>query len=289
MLSKEAQKKLLKAIKVSDDIIATLVDVDTDTDVDLPANLRIYDDAGYTELETNLRKGYIKDKDSEEIWCRKMNDEYELGLTGAAAKDKKKVLDAMKAKHLKEANITPAEWEGKFKTLQETVTTKDGEILTAKQQLEALQAEKKYRKLFFSDMSDALDDDEWINRLQKTFTIKADGEIEGLWDNAKGKFVTDEKANTLPFREAWEAIRVEDRFKTWHKAKVETPAAPTTRPTHDPKNPRNPAAPRVAKYKTDDDIRKEVDKKVPPDQKGKMGGWAQGRRDLFQKLKAETV
>ena len=64
MLSKEAQKKLLKAIKVSDDIIATLVDVDTDTDVDLPANLRIYDDAGYTELETNLRKGYIKDKDS---------------------------------------------------------------------------------------------------------------------------------------------------------------------------------------------------------------------------------
>jgi hypothetical protein len=288
MLSKEAQKKLLKAIKVSDETIATLVDVDTDTDVDVPANLRIYDDAAYSELETNLRKGYIKDKDSEEIWCRKMNEEYELGLTGAAAKDKKKVLEAMKSKHLKEANITPAEWEPKFKTLQDSVTAKDGEILTVKQQLEALQAEKKYRKLFFPDMSDALDEDEWIARLQKTFTIKPEGDVEGLWDNAKGKFVMDDKANVLPYKEAWDVLRTDDRFKSWHKAKAAEPAAQTQRPTHDPKS-RNPAIPKVPKFKDDEAIRKEVDKKFPPDQKGKMPNWASGRRDLFQRLKAETV
>jgi len=286
-LKKEAIIKTLKALKVADDLITQLVDSPDEVDIDLPADIRIYDGAGYSELETNIRKGYIKEKDSVEIWCRKMNEENELGLTGAAAKDPKKISEAMKAKAIKEAGITPAEWETKFTDLQKTIDTKNQEVTTYQQQMEALRAEKEYRKLFFADMNKSLDEDEWLNRLQKTFEIKADGDVKGLWDKQKGKFVTDEKANTLPFTEAWETLRKEDRFKSWYEPKVDQ-VTPDPKKTHAPQN-QNPAGPRPKKYATSEDIMKEVDKQYPSDKKGKVQGWAKKRQELFNKLRAETV
>jgi len=287
-LSREAQIKALKALKYNDEQITEMLDATDEVDITLPP-LRVYDDAGYTELEANIRKGYVKDKDAQEIWCRNMNTEYELGLTGAAAKDPKKIVEAMKAKAVKEAGVTPAEWETKFADLQKTVDSKNTEIQTAQQQLEALKAEKKYRKLFFDGMTDALDEDEWIARLQRTFEIKMDGDVEGLFDRSTGKFVADEKANTLPYQQAWEQERGKDKYKSWHKVK----AAPATDPkdpkvTHDPRV-RNPALPKVSKYKSTEDIIKEVDKQFPIEKKGKTEGWARKRQELFNRLRAETI
>ena len=73
--------------------------------------------------------------------------------------------------------------------MQDTIGTKEAETLTYKQQVEAMRNEKLYRKLFWGEMNDSLDDEEWIARLQKTFEIAKDGEIVGLKIKSTGKFV----------------------------------------------------------------------------------------------------
>lgn len=284
-LTKEAQIKALKALKYTDDQIKAIMDDDAEQDLTVPATLKIYDEPGYTELEKNIRAGAVKDYP--EIWCRKMNKDHELGLTGDDAKDEIKVLAALKTKAAKEAGQTPSEWEGKFKELQGNFDKKDGEISTFKQQLEALQAEKKYRKLFWPEMSDALDDEEWISRLQKTFEIRKDGEIDGLWDKTTGKFIADDKLNTIPFGEAWTTLRATDRFKSWHKAKAAEVPKPDLKKTHDPAN-RNPAT-KVKKYQTEQDILKEVDRQFPPEKKNEIKGFLKVRMELGNKLRAEMA
>lgn len=285
-LNKDAQKKLLKALKYSDADIAKLVDDANDVDVDVP-EMHVYDPTGLTELQNNIKKGY--EKDYPEIWCRAMNTEHELGLTGAAAKDPKKIIEAMKAKAVKEAGITPGEWENKFKEVQTTVDAKNSEILTVKQQLEALQAEKKYRQLFFADMSDALDDEEWISRLQKTFEIVTDGDVLALKVKATGKIVTDEKMNPLPFKEAFDAEIKKDGYKAWFKAKAPEAAKTDPKKTHDPNAIRNPAIPKVKKYATQEDIMKEVDKAYPKEKQQQTPGFLKLRKDMFNKLRAEAA
>jgi len=284
-LTKEAQKKALKALKYSDEDIVKIVDDENEQDLTLPMTLKIYDETGYSELEKNIRAGAVKDYP--EIWCRKMNKDHELGLTGDDAKDEIKVLAALKAKAAKEAGQTPSEWETKFKELQGNFGKKDEEIGTYKQQLESLQAEKKYRKLFWPEMSDALDDEEWVSRLQKTFEIKKDGEIEGLWDKTTGKFIADDKLNTIPFGEAWATLRATDRFKGWHKAKAAEPAKPDPKKTHDPAN-RNPAI-KVKKYQSEQDITKEVDRVYPHEKKSEIKNFLKVRMELANKLRAEMA
>ncbi len=284
-LSKEAQIKALKALKYTDEQIKTMMDDKKELDLDVPATLKIYDETGYTELEKNIRAGAVKDYP--EIWCRKMNKDHELGLTGDDAKDEVKVLAALKAKAAKEAGQTPTEWENKFKELQGNFDKKDGEILTYKQQVEAFQSEKKYRKLFWAEMSDALDDEEWISRLQKTFEIKKEGEIEGLWDKSTGKFIVDEKLNVIPYSQAWETLRAPDRFKGWHKAKSAEPPKPEPKKTHDPAN-RNPLH-KVKRYSSEIDILKEVDRQYPPEKKAEIKGFLKVRMELANKLRAEMA
>lgn len=280
-LNTEAQRKVLEALKLPKERIDEIL-ADGEHDIELPA-VQIFDETGIAELKTNIQKGY--QKDYPEIWCRTMNDEYELGLTGKDAKDQKKVLEALKAKAVKEAGITPAEWEGKFKTLQDTITAKEQEGLTWKQKYEEAQTNDKYRGLFWADRNDALDDAEWIDRLKRTYEIAKDGDIEGLKDKATGKFITDDKLNVLPYKDAFAIELAKDSRKSWHKVKTE-PATPAPRPSHDPKS-KNPALQQTKKYKSNDEILAAVEKKYPSDKP--IPNLKKLRQDYYNQLSRELA
>ena len=285
-LKTDALKKYLKGLHWTDEAIAKYIDSAQEMDLgeDLP-KIHVYDEAGFNELTVNTRTK--AEREALEIHLRKLNKDNELGLSAADAKDAEKVYAAMRAKAATEATKTPPEWDTKFKTLQDSLTAKDTEVLTAKQELELLRSEKKYSKMFWPEMDDALDNEEWVARLQKNFDIKKDGEIEGLWDKTTGAFVVDDKANTIPYLAAWAKIRTSDRFKKWNKAVVVAdPANPDPKKTHAPA-PRNPANPAPKKYTNFDDIIKEVDKKYPPG--SKIPQLSRLRREYTEQLRYQLA
>ncbi len=286
-ISRKSQEAALAKLGYTPDQIKAHLDDAKEVDIDIP-DVTVYTPASLAELETNLRKGYIKEDAASEIWCRKMNKDHELGLKGDDARNPDKVSEALKAKW--GVVVDETEQARRFKELQDEFGKKDTEILTAKQQLEAMQNERLYRKMFFKDMSDALDEDEWIARLQKNFEIKKEGDITGLVDRATGKFITDKAKNVLPYQTAWEQLRTAepDRFKSWVKAPE--PVTPEPKQTHDPRRGKNPInTGKVARYKTLDEINAEVEKKYPMKDKGSVRNWARDRQAYFNQLRAETV
>ena len=286
-LNKEAQRKMLELLKFPKDKIDEMLgDADVDIDDAVLKTFSVYDAPGLAELEKNIKKGGMKDYP--EIWARDMNTKHALGLTGADAKDQDKVIETMKAKFITEAGITPADAEKKWKdektALQATITQKETEGLTWKEKYELLQSDRKYQTLFWPDMSDSLDHDEWIARLRKNFEIVNEDGVECLKEIATGKIKKDDKQNVIPYKEAFAEIIKEDKYKGWHK-QAATPAEPAKKPTHDPRNPGNPAKGQK-KYNSTVEIQAEVDKKIP--KTGKPGN-NKARQELFRQLASQLV
>src|ERR1039457_6396073 len=105
-LKQDAQRKMLERLKFTKEKIDEILGDTKEVDLEIP-EYHVFDETGLTELKTNLKAG--ANKDYPEIWCRRMNKDYELGLSSDDAKDEVKVLAALKANTLKEANVTPAE------------------------------------------------------------------------------------------------------------------------------------------------------------------------------------
>ena len=82
---------------------------------------RIYKESDIDELKTNVKSSH--EKDYSEIYLRKLNKDYELGLTASDAKDEKRVLKAMMEKAVKDAGVEPdkkvKELEASIKKLQD--------------------------------------------------------------------------------------------------------------------------------------------------------------------------
>ncbi len=287
-LSIAAQRKALEKLKYPkakiDQLLAEKEDVEIDDTVLTP--IQVFDEAGFTELSNNLKTG--ASKDYPEIWCRRMNKDYELGLTGEDAKDEKKVIAALKAKAAKEAGITPAETDKKIKELQELIDPLKLETENWKQKYEDLQGNELYRSLFWNGMNDALDGTEWIARLKRTFAIKKEGDVVGLFNNASGKFVVDDKLNVIPYREAFAAEIKKDTYQSWHKAEAAVaPPEPDPKKTHAPRIPNPALGGKSKKYKTSEEIMAAVDKKFPKNSKEK--GNNEKRQSYFNQLAAELV
>lgn len=286
MLSIVAQRKALERLKIPKEKIDEILgDAEVDIDDSVLAGLTVYDATGLAELEKNIKKGGMKDYP--EIWAREMNDTYALGLTGKDAKDQGKVIEAMKAKFIAEAGINPVDAEKKWKdekiALQAAITAKETEGLSWKEKYDLLQSDRKYQTLFWPEMSDSLDSDEWISRLRKNFEIVTEDGVECLKELVTGKIVKDDKQNVIPYKEAFAEKIKDDKYKTWHK-QVAAVIEPAKRQTHDSKNPINPAK-GAKKYNSTAEIQAEVDKKIPKD--SKKPGNNKARQDLFRVLSAQ--
>lgn len=280
MLTKIAQEKLLKALRLPDDKIAEALG-DAEVDVELPA-LHIYDDTGLTELKANIKKGH--EKDYPEIYLRELNKKYELGLSAADAKDQDKVIAAMEAKALKKANIAPdakaAEYEESKKKLQQTIDEKENEGKTWKQKYEERELNDNYRDTFFHpERNDALTDKEWVNRLKDSVGIGDDNGTPFYIDKKTGKPYKDNKENYLNADEVKEKLYAQPG---WLKPKAAELPDADPKKTH---RPPNPAGNQTKKYKDHDAIMKEVDRKFPKDNKGN----GKLRQNYFNQLAAELA
>ena len=106
----------------------------------------------------------------------------------------------------------------------------------------------------------------------------------GLFDNATQKFIEDDKANTIPVKEAWESERKKDKYKNWHKEVKNADPEHGKIKTHGVKNPANGGGkPKFADF---DAMVAEVDKKYPKD---KTPGREKQRRDYLRQLQSQMA
>ena len=281
-IKKETLAKLLKLVKVPDDKIAE-VTADGEFDLDIPT-VHVYDDAGKAELTKNIKKGH--EEAYPEIWGKEMNEKHKLGLPVTDAKDHEKVIKAMQDKAVKEAGIAPdakvTELNEKVTNLQRTITEKENEVATFQTKLKEREVNDEYRTLLHPDRNPALDDTEWIERLKRNYEIVDKDGVKALKDKVTGKVIADNKENPIPASEAIKSVFTEKA--EWLKVAnpATEPAEPGKKPTH------NPAKGQVAKkFKSHEDIMKEVDKKFPKDSKEQ--GINKKRKDYFTELSLQSA
>jgi len=281
MLNKAAQEKLLKLVNCPADKITELLadgEIDIDVAKDLP-KVHVFDDAGLDELKSNVRK--TNTAAEVETWGKKMNADHKLGLSAADAKDRDKVIAALNAKAVKDAGVVPDDAaikakDDKILALQATIDTKDAEVISFKNQLKDREINDEYRSYLHPDRNPALDDSEWIERIKRNFEIVEEGGIKALKDKATGKVFNDAKENPLPAKDVLAKTFAEK--EGWLKPKAAEPITPAgPKPTHNPAK-----AVGNKKFKTTDDVMKEVERKLPT-------GTAKEKKEMFKVLSAEIA
>ena len=277
MLNKAAQEKLLKALNFAPDAITELLK-DGEVDVEIP-KMHVFDDAGLDELKSNVRK--TNTAAEVEIWGKKMNADHKLGLSATDAKDRDKVIAALNAKAVKDAGVVPDDAaikakDDKITALQATIDTKDAEVISFKNQLKDREINDEYRSYLHPDRNPALDDAEWIERIKRNFEIVEEGGIKALKDKATGKIFNDAKENPLSAKDVLAKTFAEK--EGWLKPKAAEPVTPAgPKPTHNPAK-----AVGNKKFKTTDDVMKEVERKLPT-------GTAKEKKEMFKVLSAEIA
>jgi hypothetical protein len=201
-LTIEAQKKLLKALKYSDEDIATLTG-DGDNDTDVPA-VKVFTDEEYTTLETN-----IADKGKKTHW--KAGGEFlikelktELGLE-YEGKEPKIFLEKAKEKFLAEAKLPANEakeqWEKEKKALQAKIAEKEHEATKIASEKSALEIDTMYLKKMPADRNKEMPDEDRLLLLKNKLirTVDEDGKEYYTYQN---KRLQDATANDLSIDDA---------------------------------------------------------------------------------------
>lgn len=175
MLSEKAQKAILKHLKFDDAKIAELMKAG-EFEVDIPKQNILSDDE-LTQLKNNLKKGH--EESYPEIWGKKMNDEHSLGLSSSDAKDHVKVIEALKAKHLKDANIAEGDkitaLNKDIEKLRATVAEKENESKGFQSKLKERDIHDQYRALLPEKRNKFLTDDEHIARIKSVVGFDENG------------------------------------------------------------------------------------------------------------------
>ena len=199
MLSKQAQEKLLKALKFPAEKIAELLG-ESEVDVDVPA-LTILDENGLKELKSNIKKGH--DEAFPEIKGKELNEKYKLGLSTTDAKDLDKVMEAMKAVGIKEAGIAPndriKELETSLQKLQnEVVPNYEKQVSEWKGKYAERETFDKYVSVIPPTANKFLTPDEHVARVKKVVAI---GDNGVAINPATGEAYKDNLEKPIPFNE----------------------------------------------------------------------------------------
>ena len=175
MLSIAAQTKLLKALKFDDAKITELMKVG-EYDVDLPT-LHIHSDDELNTLKSNIKTGH--ETAYPEIWGKKMNDKHKLGLSTSDAKDEDKVIAAMQAKTLKDANISKdsqvSALESDLQKVRDLVTAKENELKGFQTKLKEREEFDSYVAMLPAERLKNLDNDIHVTMLKKHVVIGEKG------------------------------------------------------------------------------------------------------------------
>lgn len=182
MLTAADKAKLLEFGFDPEKLISAITDA---KEVSIPfPDGRIYKDSDIDELKTNVKSSH--EKDYSEIYLRKLNKDYELGLTASDAKDEKRVLKAMMEKAVKDAGVEPdkkvKELEASIKKLQdEVIPTVKKEADEWKSKYSQREEFDFYASLIPKGATSILTREEHVNRIKGMY--KRDE--EGNWIDAK--------------------------------------------------------------------------------------------------------
>jgi len=228
MLSRKSQENLLKALKVPEDQIATMLG-DAETEFDIPAGLSVLTDTELGEIKGRVKAGH--ETAYPEILGKKLNEEYGLGLTTTEAKDLKKVHEAMAKKAVAEAKLDPdkkvTELNTSLERLRQQLAEKETAIQQHANQLKEIKELQTWESLIPEGATKVLTKEEHINRMRKVYDLGEDGTII---EKATGQA----KKNNLeqPIKPA-DAIA--ELYKTnagWMDAPVDPAAGKAARPHH---------------------------------------------------------
>ena len=182
MLTAADKAKLLEFGFDPEKLISAITDA---KEVSIPfPDGRIYKDSDIDELKTNVKASH--EKDYSEIYLRKLNKDYELGLTASDAKDEKRVLKAMMEKAVKDAGVEP---DKKVKELEASIKKLQDEVIPSVKK-EADEWKSKYSQReefdFYASLipkgaTSILTREEHVNRIKGMYKKNEDG----TWIDAK--------------------------------------------------------------------------------------------------------
>ena len=198
MLSKKSQEALLKALKVPDAEIQTLL-AEEEKEFAIPATISILDEEGKAELLTN--HGNSNKTAMREIMIKDMKELAGLEFDG---KTPEKFIEALKEATLKEANVSVDEKvkaaNTKVEELRTKLTEREKEVATFKESATKAQQQAKLLKHFPKDRNSSLTDEDYLTLLNSKAQILEDEGKEVFVFN--GKKYQDDKLNPLPLNEA---------------------------------------------------------------------------------------
>lgn len=195
MLSKEAQKKLLKMLKVSDDTIKTLVDDDKENDVDISKEITVFTTPELTIRDTAKYKA--GQEDGLEVAIKDYKKSKGLDFKGKKLEDFEK--------HLTE-NKEDADIVGK---LRETITSQLTEIDNYKGQLSATKLQSKIHA-FIPDLNNGM------NKAEAESVMRANGFD---WKEEGGSIVAYRNGDKVVDAKLQTALKAEDAAKSFFEEK----------------------------------------------------------------------
>lgn len=210
MLNKDEQKKLLKALKYSDEDIKTLVDDEKEQTVTIPTTTKVFTDEEFETVKNNLAKP--AQKAGGEFAIKELKTKAGLDYDG---KDADKFLEEYKKHILAEAKVSESDkektWQTEKAALQKALSDKEAAISAIQLEKDGLLTDTKLMKLFPKDRDSKFTDDQWLTLLKSEIKIEKDGDKEVVMH--KGSKLQDDKFNDLPLDKAIDHIFTANKWK----------------------------------------------------------------------------
>ncbi|HEY8969330.1 MAG TPA: hypothetical protein VIM64_09555 [Puia sp.] len=212
MLNKDTQKKLLKALKFSDEDITALVDPEEEKTIDIPA-LKVYTEEEFTEVSNNLKesgKG-AHTKAGRELAIKDLKEKTGLEFDG---KDPETFLNQYKEKVIAEAKIPASEaakqWEAEKKQLQDKLTAADQRAASLESDKKMAQFDATLLRSFPAERKTDLSDDDRLTLVKTKIT---ENTVDGkTFYEYKGKRLQDDKVNDLSLSDAVAHVFKEEKW-----------------------------------------------------------------------------
>lgn len=195
MLSKEAQKRLLKALGYADDKVTEIVDTTDEKDATVPEGTKIYSAADFTEaLDNNFNS---RSKGLREIFVKDLKAKAGLEFEG---KTEEKFIEEYKKAVLKEAGQSVDEKvtakEQKITQMQAALEAKDSEIQKLTGDVSASKKDTLLLRSFPKNRDSKLSDDDYLTLLKSRAELKEEDGKTVVYAN--GQPLQDDKFNPLP-------------------------------------------------------------------------------------------
>lgn len=217
MLSKQAQKDLLKKLKLSDEDIKKYVDGEEETTPELP-KLSIYTDEEFSKVKGNIEKSAKEDAEStaRDFAMKDLKKHFGIEKEG---KKLETVADLIKEHILGEAKQTPQAWDSEKKQMQDKIAELTTTITTTQAEAKKASFTSRLLQSLPNDRNDNIPNEDYLLLLQNRIEVKEDNGKEAIYHN--GQKLQNDKFEDLDLKGAIDTIWKQN--PAWQKQVVPPP------------------------------------------------------------------